>query len=123
MPGSSFLTMVIQPSASEESFGKIPEPYGDSRQAEGGARMPDGQPGEVAQFDHPGSDRILDGEPGEGFVQGEQLLVRNIGRGRNVGQLDPTAVTAMLSGPLPARSIHQDAAHGFRGGREEVAAA
>jgi len=45
----------------------------------------------VPQFDHPGGDRVLGGEPGEGFVQGESCSSANIGLGRDIGQLDPTA--------------------------------
>ena len=76
----------------------------------------------MPQLDHPGGDWVLGGEPGEGIVQNEELFVRNIGLGRDIGQLDPTSVAAVLLGPLSPGGIHEDAAHGFRRCCEEVAA-
>jgi hypothetical protein len=88
-----------------------------TRQAEGGSRILDPQPGEVPQFDHPRGDWILGGKPGEGRIQGEQLFIHDLGLGRDVGQLDPATVAAVLFGALTTGSVHQNAAHGFRSGR------
>jgi hypothetical protein len=96
---------------------------GGTRQAERGGRILDRQPGEVTQLDHPSGDGVLGSKPGEGCIQGEQLFVRNVGLGRDVGQLHPAAVAAVLVGLLPSGGIHQNAAHGFCRGGEEVSPA
>ena len=95
---------------------------GGPGQAEGGGRVLDGQPGEVPQFDHTRGDRVFGGEPGEGRIEGEQSVVRNLGFGRDVGQLDPRAVAAVLLRPLAAGVFDEDAAHGLGRGGEEVPA-
>ena len=61
-------------------------------------------------------------QTGEGCVQGDQPFVRNLGGDREVGQFDPVAVAAVLFGSLAAGGVHQNSAHGFGGGREEVPA-
>jgi hypothetical protein len=91
---------------------------GGPRQAEGGGRILDRQPGEVTQFHHLGGDGILGGQVLEGRIQGEQLFVRNLGFGRDIGSLDPVTVAAVLVGSLTAGGVHQNAAHGLRGGEE-----
>jgi len=42
--------------------------------------------------------------------------------GRDIGQSDLVTAAAVLFGSLPAGGIDEDAAHGFRGGREEMSA-
>ena len=48
----------------------------------------------MSQLDHAGGDRVLSGETGKGRIQGEQLIIHDLGLGRDVGQLDPTAAAA-----------------------------
>src|SRR3954462_14022630 len=69
---------------------------GGPGQAEGGGRLLDRQPGEVAQFNHPGGNWVVGGKPGEGRIQGEQFFVCNLGFSRDIGQIDPVTVAAVL---------------------------
>ncbi len=74
--------------------------------------------GKLAEFHHPGSVRILGGEPGQGIIEGEESVVR-IADG-DVGEFNPFAPAAMFLAAFPTGGIHQDAAHGLGRGREEV---
>ena len=76
---------------------------------------------EVTQLDNPGRDWIFDSEPGQGFVQREDVI-RGHGR-RSVGQLHPLEHPAVLPAVLAPRRLNKDAPHGLGRGGEEVAAA
>ena len=68
--------------------------------------------------------RVLGGQPVEGLVEGEQVVVRVAGRpatasSRSTRRRPPPCLTR----PLAAGGLDEDAAHGLGGGGEEVAAA
>jgi hypothetical protein len=82
-----------------------------------------GQPREIAHLDQAGLQRVGMGEPGQGRVQGEQVLVR-LGYGDEVRVHHlPLAAAAVLGPRLAAGALDEDAAHGFGRRGEEVAAA
>jgi hypothetical protein len=74
------------------------------------------------QFDHSGGDRIFSGKPRERPIQGEQLFVGNLRFSRDIGKIDPVPEAAVLSGSFTAGGVHQNSAHGFGRGREEMPA-
>src|SRR5262249_46372830 len=95
---------------------------GCRRDRQGLGRRFDGQAGEEAEFDQLGLLGILGGQPGQRFIQGEQLLRRGL-----VGEIEPFEADAhsfagVLDRPLPPGVLDQDPAHG-RGGRAEKMAA
>ena len=82
-----------------------------------------GQPREIAQLDQAGLERVGVGEPGQGRVQGEQVVVRlGCGGEIRVHRLTPAAA-AVLGPRIAAGTFDQDAAHGLGGGGEEVSPA
>jgi hypothetical protein len=59
------------------------------------------QAGELAELDHLGRDRVLDGKPVECIVECEQIFVR--GRGREAGASFPPLAKGGLGGVVPAK--------------------
>src|SRR5262245_24632497 len=75
------------------------------------------QPGEVAQLDHPGRDRVFGGELAQGLVQGEDVVLGL--RGGHVGEFDPPHPPPVFETILAASVLNQNPPHGLgRGGKE-----
>src|SRR5262249_18696471 len=86
-------------------------------------RLRDRQAGEVAELDEVGRERVLPGQPVQGFVEGKEVLV-DFGRHDRGGiEYSPFPAPAVLGARAPPRLLDEDAPHGFRCGGEEVSAA
>ena len=80
------------------------------------------KPGEDAELDELGLDRVLGGELLEGLVEGQQVVV-GLGRGGLGGvEVYPAAVAAALEPVSPPGVLDQDPPHGLGRRGEEVAA-
>src|SRR5262245_42469252 len=92
-----------------------------ARDAERFGSLFEGQPGEEMQLNHPGGHRVFLFQPGEGPVQGHDLLRR---RHRHIVLLEVHAVpvAAVLDAFFAAGALHEDAPHGLGGRAEEVPA-
>src|SRR5262245_54630660 len=110
--------------APEPGPGVAPQPVrAGPGHAEGLGGVLDRQPGEKVQLHDAGGLGVLGGEPGQGLVEGEDLLGRRADRDVLVVELDPLPVPAVPEAALAAGTLDEDAAHGLGGGGEELAAA
>src|SRR5262249_20798680 len=107
----------------EPAAGEAPVAFGssqrDSTSLGGFGRR---KAGKKTQFHQLGLDRLLDGQPGEGLVQGQQV-VAGLHDCHGIVQLDALTVAAAANAVLAAGLLDEDAAHGLGSGGEEVAAA
>ena len=75
------------------------------------------------EFDERGLVRRFLGELVQGVADQQDLLGPVARQATRVVQFDPLPVAAVLGPPFPPGVVDEDAAHGFGGGGEEVAAA
>jgi hypothetical protein len=75
----------------------------------------------LVKLDDLGRDRVFLGQPVQGVVQGEEIVIR-VG-GRRVGEFDPAKFAAPLLPRLAAGGLDQDATHGLGRRGEEVSPA
>src|SRR5262245_20636405 len=110
--------------APEPGPGVAPQPVrAGPGHAEGLGGVLDRQPGEEVQLHDAGGLGVLGGEPGQGLVEGEDLLGRRADRDVLVVELDPLSVSAVPEAALAAGGFDEAAAHGLGGGGEELAPA
>lgn len=83
----------------------------------------DGQTGKIVELNQSSGLWILGGQTGQGFIDVEQLLSRRGETDINGVEWDTSTPAAALVGLLASGLIHEDAAHGFGRGGEEMAAA
>src|SRR5262249_38914252 len=58
---------------------ELPMPIGGRPgQPEGGGRLLDGEPGEVPELDKLAGHRVVPGQPGQGFIQGQEAIGRQV---------------------------------------------
>jgi hypothetical protein len=92
-----------------------------NRDSQGRCSLLDRQSSEVAQVDEGGDFRLFGRQTFECGVEFDQACV-GLGEVRKAVESDPFTPTAVLLGLFAARGFDEDAAHGFRGGGEEVPA-
>ena len=73
-----------------------------SRQAERRGGLGDGQPGEVAELDQLGLERVLGRQPGQGLVQGEQIFAAAPGRRPGPASSSTSVPAAAVLGRPPS---------------------
>jgi hypothetical protein len=75
---------------------------------------------EIAQLHEPGRVGVVVFQPGQGFVQRDEVVTPCVGGREICGKVNAQPAAAVLVGLLAAGLIDEDAAHGLRRGGEEV---
>src|SRR5262245_54238664 len=82
-------------------------------------RLRDRQTGEIAELDEVGRERVFPGQPVQGFVEGNKVLV-DLGRHQSGGIEYGTFLAPAVLGPrAPPRLLDENAPHGLRRGGGE----
>src|SRR5262249_19704388 len=84
------------------------------RQTEGYGRLVERQPGEEAEVDQFRARRTLLGQPPQGLVDGDEVLVRGIIHDGQVVQVDALPAAAAIEAALLLGAVDEDAAHRLR---------
>src|SRR5262245_27003802 len=120
-PGSPGRGVLPADLAPEPGPGVAPQPVrAGPGQAEALGSVLDRQASEEVQLHDAGGLGVLGGKPGQGLVEGEDLLGRRADRDVLVVELDPLPVPAVPEAALAAGRFDEDAAHGLGGGGEEL---
>src|SRR6266536_1940916 len=81
-----------------------------------------GQSDEITQLHQLGLLWVAPGEPFERVVEGQELIVLGAGGQLRFGKIAPFLAAPMTRRPFATGALDENAAHGFRGGTEEVRA-